>query len=235
MNETIIFTLLVWNVHGLPCRFLTGGANPAYVAQYLEYAALDYDILFAQEVWTNGMKKVLHTRDYQHWAKSAGLLTVTPSYLVNRVKHYSFERTSFSKFDFLASKGFNILTVRTRKHNVLFINTHLDSGRDADSELVRLTQVERIINYTKEHYGPIVIVGDLNLKIDKSKQDQRTLNRLTSKLNLRVAVRNKLDYILISKNLPPIRNIKVLPKGPSDHQPILIKLIIDENGKYNFK
>lgn len=221
-GEMALITILVWNIHGLPLPFLTGGASPSAVERHIE--TLDYDVLMAQEVWTKGAYKALKRASWPfHFANRmnrAGL-AMTFEGGINGYWEGKFDwrHTSLSRLDFLARKGFQAV----ESNGVLFINTHLDAGDDMRSKEVRVFQMELIIEMISKHAGPVVLAGDLNLKPSYSHKDRATLFDLTNRTGLTVVLNNGADYVLV-RDVGIQQDAKLLDAGPSDHKPMLVTI-----------
>ena len=224
MNELLIITLLVWNVHGLPFPYLTGGADARLVAR--EVSQVPHDIFFGQEVWSPIMALEL---DYQTrpnaWKSAqwqAGLLIVSDSIPKVSYEEHVFEKNTFSKWDWISRKGFQMFV---GPRATLFVNTHLDSGADMASQTARMYQAAAIVEEVRAHQGPVVIAGDLNLRRGKENRgiDEGVLRWLLSELDLRVAIKRKLDYVLVSRGIEVISKATLVSEH-SDHRPLLVEL-----------
>ena len=226
MNEFFAITLLVWNVHGLPFTCWTGGSDPVAVAE--EVAQVDHTLFFGQEAWNPFMVSELigatRPNDWKRTQWRAGLF-IASDFLKTQYNEYEFAYTTLSKWDWLAKKGFQTFV---GPRNTLFINTHLDSGGDLMSQAARVSQVTHIVRVAREHHGPIVIAGDLNLRRSskKRKVDRALLDWMLNELKMTIAIKRKLDYILVSKEITVVEKA-TLVSGHSDHRPLLVTLEIN--------
>lgn len=190
-------SILVWNVHGIPMI----GPKPADVAEFIfQHRA---DITMLQEVWTKRMARhVTPQFDFSEQYLDGGLVT-NVKYNQPEIIHSSelrFKHTAWSKLDWLVNKG---ATFTVNSDFIMFINTHLDSGRDNHSTVVRAQQLDEILRVINKHNGPVVMVGDLNLKPSKYKEDAMVLDSFLKASGLRVALagREEKDYILLKGDI----------------------------------
>ncbi len=226
MNELIAITLLVWNVHGLPFPCISGGSDPAAVGKEIEQ--VEHTLFFGQEAWSpfmvSELKGATRPNDWKRTQWRAGLF-IASDIPKTKYKEYEFEYTTLSKWDWIAKKGFQTFV---GPRNTLFINTHLDSGSDDMSQAARVSQVIHIVKVASKHHGPIVIAGDLNLKRHSEKRpvDEVLLEWLLDELKLSIAIKRKLDYVLISDGLL-VTEKATLVSEHSDHRPLLVTLEFD--------
>ena len=223
MNTVLAITLLVWNVHGLPMMF--GGSDPAEIEQRVEQ--VEFDVFFGQEAWTPCMVSALDdATDAKSFSKSqwtAGLY-ISSNIPKTDYDEYRFGYTTWSKWDFLALKGYQTFL---GPKNTLFVNTHFDAGSDEASQRTRYYQMGQMVIDLSEHDGPIVLAGDLNLKDRKGRPlDPFTLSRLMDALNLKIAIERKLDYVLVSEEINVVEKATLFYEE-SDHRPLLVKLEIE--------
>lgn len=224
MNELLAITLLVWNVHGLPVMF--GGSDPAEIRQRVEQ--VEFDVFFGQEAWTPCMVYALDkATDAESFSKSqwtAGLY-IASDIPKTDYDEYRFTYTTWSRWDFLSLKGYQTFL---GPKNVLFVNTHFDSGEDEASQHTRFYQMGQMLIDLERHNGPFVIAGDLNLKRKDSERplDRITLDTLLEHLNLKIAIKRKLDYVLVSKEITVVEKATLFYEE-SDHRPLLVKLEIE--------
>lgn len=212
MITLVTIFIMVWNVHGLPLWF---GTNSEDVRLVLEVAKPD--MFFGQEVWTKGMytgiKRAFVSPFWYRRHQDAGLAIVKQrGPKIEVYEEHRFKYTTWSKFDFLVSKGFQVFI---NEDNVMFINAHLDAGGDSKSQCTRASQLSEILERILTHKGHVVMVGDLNLS-EKRPYDVVVLNTFLEKAGLRVAVRSNLDFILVSAGMFNEGHV-VIDKNPSDH------------------
>lgn len=224
MNEILAITLLVWNVHGIPAMF--GGSEPSEIGQRVEQ--VEFDVFFGQEAWTPCMVSALDdATDAESFSKSqwtAGLY-IASDIPKTDYDEYRFGYTTFSRWDFLALKGYQTFL---GPKNTMFVNTHFDAGADKASQQVRYYQMGQMLIDLDRHDGPFVIAGDLNLKRNNPdrEMDQLTLNTLIDHLNLKIAIKRKLDYVLVSEEITVVEKATLFYEE-SDHRPLLVKLEIE--------
>ena len=223
MGELLTITLLVWNVFGLPVPSLTGGADPVAVAE--EVSRVPHDLFFGQEAWNpfmvSELKKATWPTVFERTQWRAGLFIASDIPKV-RYEEHAFNHTTISKWDWIAQKGFQTFL---GPRNTLFVNTHLDSGADLESQAVRILQVMTIVREVRAHRGPLVIAGDLNLRLGKKDReaDETALNWILSELDLKIAIKRRLDYVLVSHEIEVISKA-TLVSDHSDHRPLLVEL-----------
>jgi endonuclease/exonuclease/phosphatase family metal-dependent hydrolase len=162
---------------------------------------------------------------YRTRVSKAGLAIVARRDLMEDHQFHEFKYTTLSKWDFLSSKGFQTFTAMVAEDTeVMFINTHLDSGKDRDSLAARLTQIAHIVEVASEFEGPIVLVGDLNLNVNRE-GDSYLLGKLMDDLDLTIAVKDRFDYILVSRGIYVLGTEVILKEvNPSDHAALLVTL-----------
>lgn len=224
MNELLAITLLVWNVHGIPAIF--GGSDTSEIKQRVEQ--VEFDVFFGQEAWTPCMVSALDdATDAKGFSKSqwtAGLY-IASDLPKTDYDEYRFTYSTWSKWDFLSLKGYQTFL---GPKNVLFVNTHFDSGADEPSQHTRFYQMGEMLIELGYHDGPFVIAGDLNLKINDPERplDKIVLDTMLDNLNLKVAIKRKLDYVLVSKEITVVEKATLFYEE-SDHRPLLVKLEIE--------
>lgn len=208
----IELALIVWNVHGVPLI----GSDSRQVGDYIKnYHA---DIGMFQEVWTTTRANHLSRfNDSTARLISAGLVTNirynTPE-IIN-VYDIVFKDTTWSRFDWLVKKG---AVLAVNEDYVLFVNTHLDSGRDAESVVVRAKQLDELLVEVAKHDGPVVLAGDLNLRRDNS-ADMQVFDKFRKAGKFRVAHAgsNGKDYILLRGDQIWLKDPKEIYHRQSDH------------------
>jgi endonuclease/exonuclease/phosphatase family metal-dependent hydrolase len=214
----LLISLLVWNTHALP--FI--GADPKELAAHIEH--LSPDLFLGQELWARKAWRAIRATEWRSWQERQGRagLGAFGKIFITDYQERKFKYTSWSKFDFLARKGFQSFI---GPGNVLFINTHLDAGSDERSQEVRCTQIAQIAHFVMKHKGPAVIAGDLNLRPEKEHRlvDKAILEYLETLHGFRVLINDGPDYVLGTSEITVI-NSAVLGEGSSDHAPLLVEI-----------
>jgi len=204
-------SILVWNTHGLPLI----GSDPYKVSDFARRQSAD--ISMYQEVWTARRAKLLTPPNgfTSRWT-SAGLVTSARYSNPMIISSYEvkFKDTTWSKMDWLVKKG-ALFTVND--DFVMFVNTHLDAGRDEESIIVRALQLDQILTEVKKHTGPVVLAGDLNLK-PKELMDGLLLAAFCKNGNFVVSAQgsNGKDFILTRGDVT-IKHVVEHKNDISDH------------------
>jgi len=204
-------SILVWNTHGVPLI----GSNPKEVAEFV--AQQNTDIAFLQEVWTERRALMLRPENgyVLRWV-GAGLVTVVRYDEPSCVGSYEvrFKDTTWSRMDWLVKKG---AVFSINEDFVMFVNTHLDAGRDEESIIVRARQLDQLLAEIKRHNGPVVLVGDLNLK-PQEPLDGQVLAAFYRNGEFTVAAQgsNGKDFILTRGDVS-VKNVVEHKNKISDH------------------
>ena len=217
--------LLVWNVKGFlgapldKVRSVTARYSP--------------DIVCLQEVWDPfthaylatgwSTAKWATTRWWWPWFQTpTGLSFLARERWRQKVWRFgAAEQTSFDdKANFLIVRGAQVLT----RKGLTLIHTHMNAGGKKGNFSARKFEVAEIIRKARRIEGPLVIVGDLNLRPTKRDEDQELLVHLRRSLGIQHLVTGptELDYVLA-------RGIKltgamVSGHRASDHDPLLVEI-----------
>lgn len=223
--------------------------------------ASQYDIVAMQEVFWN--PKAIQTEAGHKWAswpyfgESHPILGAaitpfgTPGLLMlsnirpDSITAVPYEVCSSNNGDCIPEKGLQI----ERFGKLTIAHTHMDSSKLQEDIDARTAQVDMIIEKLKNETGPLVIIGDLNLKtaptkedlegtspenrawmIERSRQDMVNLHRLIEALDLTLIIHDRLDVLAV-RGVTALE-AKVLPiKGSlTDHN--AISAIIQVNKEF---
>jgi endonuclease/exonuclease/phosphatase (EEP) superfamily protein YafD len=216
----IEMSLFVWNVHGVPLI----GSSPTQVAAQVR--GLDYDINLLQEVWTKSRAELLSPpKSVAVKLIGSGLVSTFKTTTPNILATYDirFKETTLSRYDWLVRKG---ATFVVNTDWVLFVNTHLDAGRDLESVVVRAKQLDHIADELKKHHGPVVMVGDLNLKLDY-REDAEVLIAFLNHTGLVVAAGGDGPDFILTRGAVTVTDVRRVDNPISDHKAIQAKISYD--------
>ena len=171
--------LLTYNVAGLPTG-LAGPSVPTEERMPQIGAFLNaYDWVGLQEDFTEPGHELLLAdagHPVQYWfsevLESTRALGSGLSTLVRVGEVVDYEETHYTACngtldgasDCLASKGFQITTVRLGSERVDFINTHHEAGGGLEDEAARTAQVDQILGALAATEHAVVFVGDFNMR-----------------------------------------------------------------------
>lgn len=130
-------------------------------------------------------------------------------------------------------RGLLQLTLDVHGREVLFLNTHLEVGRDESQRLASAEEIVAIVAAAEQRQLPVILVGDFN-----AVPESRTITHLKTALTdtwervgrgggFTIPVRNptrRIDFIFITpKTVTPLA-MSVLASEASDHLPIVAEL-----------
>lgn len=217
-------SLLLWNTHGIPWI----GSNPYKVAEFA--LAHPADISMYQEVWTSRRARLLTATSgfTANWIP-AGLVTSVSQAArvpVMASSEIKFKDTTWSQSDWLVRKGAIFMI---NEDFIMFINTHLDAGRDIESAIVRAKQLDQILKEISKYTGPVVLAGDLNLK-PKEPLDLRVLEDFCTIGGFKVAAQgsNGKDFIL-TRGEVEVKNVIEHKNNVSDHSALTATISYDND------
>jgi endonuclease/exonuclease/phosphatase family metal-dependent hydrolase len=173
-----IATLNVW---ALPFGFARHVAQrmPAIVAHAGEG---DVDVLALQEVWTRRARSLLIDAGERIGLVPAGDPTRSPGGLLTLTR-LPVRQTEFIPYllpglpqrpwhaDYYGRKGFALVQVDTAAGPAMVVNTHLHARYTKPGEFdpylgIRTAQVLQLVSYLSTVRGPVVAVGDFNIRED---------------------------------------------------------------------
>lgn len=130
-------------------------------------------------------------------------------------------------------RGVLQLVLDVHGREVLFLDTHLDVGRDEAQRLSSAEELRAIVAAAEKQNLPVILVGDFNAAPD-TRTIAATKTFLTDTWPLigrgpgfTIPVRNptrRIDYVFITPASLEPRSISVLQSEASDHLPLLAEL-----------
>lgn len=130
-------------------------------------------------------------------------------------------------------RGVLQLVLDVHGREVLFLNTHLDVGRDEAQRLSSIEELRALVAAAEKQNLPVILLGDFNAAPD-SRTIAATKTFLTDTWDLvgrgpgfTIPVRNptrRIDFIFITPASLEPRSISVLQSEASDHLPLIAEL-----------
>jgi endonuclease/exonuclease/phosphatase family metal-dependent hydrolase len=191
------FTVLTYNVHGLPPE-ITGDDTEARLTaiapllNQFDLVGLQEDFIDANhEILSSGsshqeshrFSEPLEDRVYGSGLSVFSNLTTTTQTGVHYTECHG---TVDSASDCLASKGFQWLKIEMANKTLHVYNTHMEAGGGPEDEAVRATQVRELIDHVNQNTGTdsVLLVGDTNLHPNDA-VDQPLIDDLLQDLGLK--------------------------------------------------
>jgi len=228
-----VFTLLTYNVRGIPILAPTGSPDPRIKMALISPLLNNYDIALVQEDFffhDTIVSKAVHPykstpkASPEEYPKHDGLnrFSIFPFTVLKRQAWGAC--SDDESYDCWVDKGFSVAQTTINKNiNIDIYNLHMDAGGTAADISARRRQVEMLLSEIaqRSNENPIIVAGDFNLDIGRRAQDDSLFTRLIEATGLRdvceiVSCAESMIDKALFRNSTDVKLLPALWKNDSD-------------------